>query len=34
LPGIKWKFKNVEELAKRTQDHDAAIAKLKRVLDL
>ena len=34
LPGIKWKLKNVEELAKRTQDHDAAIAKLKRVLDL
>ena len=34
LPGIKWKLKNVEELAKRTQDHHAAIAKLKRVLDL
>ena len=34
LPGIKWKLKNVEQLAKRTQDHDAAIAKLKGVLDL
>jgi hypothetical protein len=32
LPAIQWKLRNVQELARRSAAHKAAIEKLKRVL--
>jgi predicted nucleotidyltransferase component of viral defense system len=34
MPAIRWKLKNVEQLASRTRDHEAAIVKLRKVLGL
>lgn len=32
LPAIRWKVRDVEQLARRTRLHEAAIAKLREVL--
>jgi predicted nucleotidyltransferase component of viral defense system len=34
MPAIRWKLKNVEQLAGRTREHEAAIVKLRKVLGL
>jgi predicted nucleotidyltransferase component of viral defense system len=33
LPGIRWKLRNVQELARRPREHNAAIEKLRHVLE-
>lgn len=34
MPAIQWKLKNIHQLARRSQDHEAAIEKLRKVLGL
>jgi predicted nucleotidyltransferase component of viral defense system len=34
LPAIRWKLRNLEQLARRTRPHDAAIRKLRSVLEI
>ena len=34
MPAIRWKLRNVAELAKRPRQHNAAVEKLRRVLEV
>jgi len=34
MPAIQWKLKNIHQLARRSQGHEAAIEKLRKVLGL
>jgi hypothetical protein len=34
MPAIRWKLRNLEELARRPKNHEAAIRKLRDVLQL
>jgi predicted nucleotidyltransferase component of viral defense system len=34
MPAIRWKLRNVEELAKRPKQHEAAVRKLRNVLQI
>ena len=34
LPGLRWTLRNVQELAKRPKEHQAAIERLKSILEI